>query len=179
MSQAAASAARDANCVTPRPRLALIAAVSSNGVIGAGGKLPWHLPEDLRFFRAQTMGRPVVMGRRTWESIGRPLPGRRNVVVTRDAGYRAEGAELAVSLDEALARCANADEVFVIGGGELYRAALERADTMVLTEIRRDYDGDVRFPPFDRTRWIERSREPRSDAQGLRYDFVRYERAAT
>jgi dihydrofolate reductase len=159
--------------------LTLIAAVSANGVIGAGGRLPWRLAEDLRFFKAQTLGHPVIMGRRTWESIGRPLPGRRNIVVSSNAGLAAAGAEVAPTLDEAIARCAGAAQAFVIGGGDLYRAALPRADAIVLTEIHREYEGDVRFPAFDRSDWIERSRDARQDAQGLRFDFVRYERAAT
>ena len=161
---------------TPRPTLCLIAAVSSNGVIGAGGKLPWRLPEDLRFFKAQTMGCPVIMGRRTWESIGRPLPGRLNIVVTRSAGLQATGASVAASFDDALALCANAPTVFVIGGGDLYRAALPRADRIILTEIRQAFDGDVRFPEFDRGQWRESRRDPQRSESGLEFDFVWYER---
>ncbi len=164
---------------TPRPMLNLIAAVSSNGVIGAGGKLPWRLPEDLRFFKAQTMGCPVIMGRRTWESIGRALPGRLNIVVTRSAGLPAAGASVAASLDAALALCADAPTVFVIGGGDLYRGALPRADRMILTEIRQSFEGDVHFPKFDRGQWREARREPQRSASGLEFDFVWYERAAT
>ena len=158
------------------PMLGLIAAVASNGVIGAQGRLPWHLPEDLRFFKAQTMGCPVIMGRRTWESIGRPLPGRKNVVVTRSAGFSAPGASVADSLDAALALCAAEPKVFVIGGAELYRAALPRADRLVITEIGRDFEGDVRFPDFDRSQWREASRESHTGPGGLNYAFVVYER---
>lgn len=157
--------------------LGLIAAVASNGVIGAQGQLPWRLPEDLRFFKQQTMGRPVIMGRRTWESIGRPLPGRQNIVVTHSKDVRAEGATVVGSLAAALAACAGAEEVFVIGGAELYRAALPMADRLVLTEIHREFDGDVRFPEFDRGDWREVRREAQASADGLRFDFVRYERA--
>lgn len=159
------------------PRLSLIAAVAANGVIGAQGKLPWRLPEDLRFFRAQTMGRPVIMGRRTWDSIGKPLPGRANIVVTRRPRFAAPGAQVADSLDAALALCADADEAFVIGGAELYRAALPHADRLVLTEIRRDYDGDVAFPDWDRAQWRETRRESHAGSDGPAYDFACYERA--
>ena len=157
----------------------LVAAVARNGVIGAGGKLPWRLPEDLRHFKALTLGHPVIMGRKTWESLGAPLPGRENVVVTRARGYEAPGAHVAASLEAALALCAGEPIAFVIGGGELYAAALPLANTLVLTEIGRDYAGDARFPPFDRAAWREAQRMPHTAADGLRFDFVRYERAGT
>lgn len=158
------------------PIVCIIAAVAANGVIGAGGKLPWHLSADLRFFREQTMGHPVLMGRRTWEAIGKPLPGRRNIVVTRNAALRPQGSEVADSLATALARCAGEELVFVIGGGDLYRAALPLADRLVLTEIHGKFAGDVRFPEFDRAQWKETRREPQAADDGLRFDFVRYER---
>ena len=159
------------------PRVYLVGAVAANGVIGAGGKLPWRLPEDLRHFKALTLGHAVIMGRRTWESLGRPLPGRDNIVVTRSAGYQAPGAHVAASLDAALAFCAGEPVAFVIGGGELYAAALPIADGLVLTEIARDYAGDARFPDFDRSAWRETQRRPQTGADGLRFDFVLYERA--
>jgi dihydrofolate reductase len=159
------------------PRVYLVAAVAANGIIGAHGKLPWRLPEDLKHFKALTLGHPVIMGRKTWESLGRPLPGRENIVVTRSAGYDAPGASVAASLDAALALCAGESVVFVIGGSELYAAALPLADGLVLTEIRRDYDGDTRFPEFDRKAWRETQRKPQTAADGLRFDFVLYERA--
>ncbi|MDA8110327.1 MAG: dihydrofolate reductase [Betaproteobacteria bacterium] len=161
-----------------RPRICLIAAVASNGIIGAGGGLPWHLPEDLKRFKAMTLGHPVIMGRRTWESLGKPLPGRKNIVVTRRAGYAAAGASVACSLAEALALCAHAQVAFVIGGGELYRAALPSADILALTEIHRDYEGDARFPEFDRSVWREVQRAAHAAADGTRFDFVCYERAS-
>jgi dihydrofolate reductase len=133
--------------------LSLIAAVAANGVIGSGGKLPWHLPADLRRFQALTLGHPVIMGRRTWESIGKPLPGRRNFVVSRRADFRAEGAEVAPSLDEAIARCPEAEEAFVIGGASLYRDALPRADRLYLTRVHADLPGDVVFPEWDAAAW--------------------------
>lgn len=159
------------------PRVHLVAAVASNRVIGASGKLPWHLPEDLRHFKALTFGHPVIMGRRTWDSLGRPLSGRDNIVVTRSQRFEAPGASVARSLEAALGLCADSPVAFVIGGGELYVAALEYADALLLTEIQRDYEGDARFPDFDRSAWRECERLQRSSAEGLRYDFVRYERA--
>lgn len=161
----------------PATRVFLIAAVASNGVIGAWGRLPWHLPEDLRHFKAMTLGHPVIMGRRTWESLGRPLPGRESIVVTRRIGYEAPGAAVAGSLEAALALCAGAPVAFVIGGGELYRASLPGADVLVLTEIHSDYEGDARFPEFDRGAWHETRRERHTGTNGIRFDFVRYERA--
>ncbi|MDH4093237.1 MAG: dihydrofolate reductase [Betaproteobacteria bacterium] len=160
-----------------RPRVYLVAAVAANRVIGAGGKLPWRLPEDLRHFKALTLGHPVIMGRKTWDSLAlRPLPGRENIVVTRSPGYDAPGAHVAASLEAALALCAGEAVAFVIGGGELYEAALPLADGLVLTEIGRDYAGDALFPQFDRTEWRETQRQPRTGEDGLRFDFVLYER---
>ena len=159
---------------TPAP-LVLIAAMAANGVIGAGNRMPWHLPEDLKRFRALTFGHAVIMGRKTWESLARALPQRQNIVVTRDPRYAAAGAETAPTLDHALALVRLPAPVFCIGGGEIYRAALDRASTLHLTEIDRDFAGDVTFPPFDRTAWRETRREPGA-ADGLRYHFVTYER---
>jgi len=163
--------------------LALIAAVARNGVIGRGDALPWQLPEDQRHFRRVTMGAPVIMGRKTWDSLParfRPLPGRRNIVVTRNPAWRAAGAEQAPSLDAALALAADAARAFVIGGGELYHAALAQAAELVLTEIERDFDGDARFPDFDRSVFRERSREPHHAAppNDFDYAFVTYRRIA-
>jgi dihydrofolate reductase len=141
------------------PRLTLLFARARNGVIGARGGLPWRLPEDLAFFKRTTMGHPIVMGRKTWDSIGRPLPGRRSIVVTRNRDFAAPGAEVVHDLDEALARSAGADEVFVIGGAELYAAALPRADRLLLTEIDADFDGDTFLPAPDPGRWTEAHRE--------------------
>jgi dihydrofolate reductase len=154
----------------------LVAAVAANRVIGTGGALPWRLPGDLKHFKALTLGHPIVMGRKTWESLGRALPGRENIVVTRTLGYEAPGAHVASSLEAALAMCVDEPTVFVIGGGELYAAALPLADAMVLTEIHRDYDGDAHFPPYDRTAWRETERKPQAGTDGLRFDFVQYVR---
>ncbi len=160
------------------PTLSLIAALASNGVIGNRGTLPWHLPEDLRFFKAQTLGHSVIMGRRTWEAIGRPLPGRRNIVVTRSPGFAATGALVASSLDAALELCEGEGAAFVIGGAQLYRDALPRAERLVLTEIHRAFDGDTSFPEFDRGQWREARREPHVAADGTAFDYVWYERQA-
>ena len=162
------------------PELALIAAVAKNGVIGARGVLPWRLPDDLRRFRALTTGHTVVMGRKTWESLARALPERQNIVVTRQPGYRASGAETAATLDDALARAARPAPIFCIGGSELYRAALPRADTLHITEIDREFDGDAQFPAVDRALWQETARSAhRHDApDGFAYAFVTYRRRA-
>jgi len=159
------------------PRVYLVAAVAANGTIGANGTLPWHLPEDLKHFKALTLGHPVIMGRKTWESLGKALPGRENIVVTRAPGYEAPGASVASSLAGALALCAGESTVFVMGGGELYAEALPLAHGLVLTEIQRDYAGDARFPSFDRSAWRETQRKPQIGADGLRFDFVLYEKA--
>jgi len=128
-------------------RLSLIAAVAENGVIGRGGRVPWHLPEDLRHFRETTWGHPCLMGRRTWESLGGPLVGRRNLVLTRTEGYTAPGAELLPSLETALALFeGTGEELFVCGGGELYRAAMPLADRLYLTRVEGAFEGDTLFP---------------------------------
>jgi len=151
-----------------RRRVALIAAVASNGIIGAANRLPWHLPEDLAHFRALTLGHCVVMGRQTWASIGRPLPNRQNIVVTRQAGLRIEGAAVAHSLEQALSMSERADPVFVIGGEALYRAEIDRA-----------FAGDARFPAFERALWREVARDVRASANSadFAYHFATYERA--
>ena len=159
------------------PRVYLVAAVARNGVIGAQGQLPWHLPEDLRHFRKITLGHPVIMGRRTWESLGKPLPGRENIVISRRPGFEAPGASVALSLEAAIALCAGEPAVFVIGGAEIYAAALALADGLVLTEIDADYAGDTRFPDWDRAAWRATQRETHTSAEGLRFDFALYEKA--
>ncbi|MFO1316919.1 MAG: dihydrofolate reductase [Burkholderiales bacterium] len=161
------------------PALALIAAVARNGVIGAGNALPWRLPDDLRRFRALTTGHAVIMGRRTWESLPHALPGRQNIVVTRVPGRALAGAETAASLADALARVRMPAPAFCIGGGELYAAALARAELLHLTEIDRDFAGDTAFPAFDRAAWRETARETHRAPEGFDYAFVTYERASS
>ena len=158
--------------------VALIAAVAANGVIGRGGALPWRLPEDLRHFRALTAGHAVIMGRRTWQSLPRALPDRQNIVVTRQADYMATGATTGSSLDDALSKVAYPAPAFVIGGGELYRAALPLARTAYVTEIAQAFDGDATFPKLPAHEWVETARETHraSDESALSYAFVTYER---
>ncbi len=141
--------------------LSLIVAMDERGLIGRAGGLPWHLPADLRHFKQTTLGKPVVMGRRTWESIGRPLPERRNLVVSRSPGFAAEGAETVPSLDEALARCAGEPEAVVIGGAGLYAAALPHARRLYLTRVHGCFEGDVYFPHWNPGEWRERERVER------------------
>ena len=157
------------------PKIYLVAAVASNGVIGKNGQLPWHLPEDLKHFKKLTLGHPVIMGRRTWESLRGPLPGRDNIVVTTRAGYEAPGAAVASSLESALALCAGESVAFVIGGNRLFAESLPIAAGMVMTEIEREYDGDTWFPQYDRSRWRESQRERHVAADGTKFDFVLYE----
>ena len=152
--------------------------MASNRVIGRDNTMPWHLPADLRRFKALTLGHPVLMGRKTHESIGRPLPGRRNLVLTRDQTYRSEGCETVTSLEAALAACAGVDEIFVIGGGEIYRASLPYAHSLEFTEIHATFEGDTRFPDFAQAEWHEVRRESHAAEMDIpfSYDFVRYER---
>ena len=157
-------------------KLGLIYARARNGVIGAGGSLPWHLPADLAHFKAKTQGCPVVMGRKTWDSLPprfRPLPGRTNIVVTRQTGWQAEGAQRASSLPEALTLCAGADAAWVIGGAEIYAQALPLAQIAEVTEIDRDYEGDAHAPALGPA-WVEVTRHSHTDDSGLRYAFVTY-----
>ena len=164
--------------------LTIIAAVARNGCIGRDNQLLVRLPEDLRHFRRVTMGAPVIMGRKTWDSLPprfRPLPGRRNIVVTRNPKWGAEGAEAVPSLDAALALASEAPRAFVIGGGELYRLALPIADELVLTEIDRTFDGDTWFPKWDAAQFAETSRETHHAAppDDFAFAFVTYKRKAT
>lgn len=158
--------------------LSMIAAVARNGVIGHGNTLLWRLPEDQQHFKRSTLGHPVIMGRKTWDSLPRALPHRQNIVVTRDRSFRAPGAEVAHSLDEALDRVTLPPPVYCIGGAELYRLALPRADVLYLTEIARDFDGDIRLPALDPTQWREIAREPGrlEGPEGFDYAFVTYAR---
>lgn len=156
----------------------LVAAVADNGVIGVDGALPWHLPEDFAHFKRTTLGHVVVMGRKTFESMGRPLPRRTNVVVTRQADWEAEGAVVVGSLEAALAEAARHEgDVMVIGGGEIYAQALPLADEQVVTEVHLSPDGDARYPDFDRSQWREVRREAQQH-DGVRFDFVWWERAS-
>ena len=160
-------------------RVVLVAAVADNGVIGVDGGLPWHLPEDFAHFKRTTLGHVVVMGRKTFESMGRPLPRRTNVVVTRQAGWSAEGAVTAPSFEAALElAAAHTGDVMVIGGGEVYAQALPVADEQVITEVHLSPEGDARYPDFDRAQWRETRREPH-EHEGTRFDIVWWERLSS
>ena len=166
----------------------MVVAVARNGVIGVDGKLPWHVPSDLKTFRALTLGKPVIMGRKTFEAIGRPLPKRMNIVVTRDASFRAEGVEVSGSLEEALARAgqvagqpdAPADEIAIIGGAQIYAAALPLADRVYFTEIDAEPAGDARFEPLDPEIWqiTERRPIPRQPDDEHAAELIVYDRRA-
>lgn len=160
------------------PRVSLVVAMAENNVIGRDGDLPWHIPADLKHFKSVTMGKPIVMGRRTYESIGRPLPGRLNIVVTRDRSRRWEGVVAVQSLPEALERAAGegADEIMIIGGGDLYRAALPLAQRIHLTRVHEDVDGDTVFPALDPADWRTTSCDRRDDVHSVPLSFKVLER---
>jgi dihydrofolate reductase len=159
-----------------RPRITLLVACARNGAIGRDNALPWHLPEDLKHFKETTLGHPIVMGRRTFESIGRPLPGRRTIVVSRDPGWAHPGCERAGSLDEAIGLCAGSPEVFVVGGAQVYAEALPRADRLLVTDIELDVEGDAFFPPIDASGWRLLAEAPAVSRTGLRYTIRTWER---
>ena len=160
----------------PLPAVSLIAAVARDGGIGHRGGLLVRLPDDLRHFKQITLGTPIVMGRKTWQSVGRSLPGRRNIVVTRDPAFRAEGAETVASLDAALALAGAVPLVHVIGGADIYALAMPIADELQLTELDAEFPADTFFPAWDRSRFEEVAREPRQTPEGLRYAFVTYKK---
>ncbi|MBL0086486.1 MAG: dihydrofolate reductase [Ideonella sp.] len=161
--------------------LSLIAAVARNGTVGVRNRLPWHLPQDMAHFRAATLGCPVIMGRKTWDSLPerfRPLPGRHNIVVTRQQNWHASGATAVHDLPAALAAAAPAPKVFVIGGASLYAAALPLADELMLTEIDADFEGDAHFPAWPREQFAElrRDQHQASTANDFAFSFVTYQR---
>lgn len=159
-------------------KISLIVAMSSNRVIGIENRLPWHLSADLKKFKSITMGSPILMGRKTHESIGRPLPGRTNIVVTRNPDYRPQGCEVYNDIESAMNRCRSHHEIFVIGGATFYEAMLPVADFMYLTEIRRAFTGDTFFPEIDSEHWQETHREDILDDPdaSFGYSFVKLER---
>lgn len=164
----------------PQPRLSIIAAMAANRVIGIENRLPWHLPEDLARFKALTMGHHIVMGRKTYDSIGRCLPGRTTIIVTRKADLAAPECIAVNSLEAAVTAAHGDSEIFFVGGAELYQQAMDIADRIYLTEIKRDFVGDAYFPPIDPRVWQEVSREGHVKAgpEGFEYDFVIYDRIA-
>ncbi|WP_375623334.1 MULTISPECIES: dihydrofolate reductase [unclassified Bartonella] len=164
--------------------ICFIAAVAENGVIGREGAMPWHLSTDLQRFKALTLGKPIIMGRKTWDSIGRPLPGRTNIVITRDCTFCAEGAVVAHSLSQAcffatnVASQNNIEEIFIIGGGEIFQQGLHMADKIFLTEVLASIEGDSFFPVFDKEKWtiVQTQDIPKGDKDSHPTRFVVYER---
>ena len=160
-----------------RPRISIIVAYAANRVIGKDGNMPWHLSEDLKRFRRLTMGHHIVMGRKTWESIGRLLPGRKHIIISRKPGYDVPGAKVVDSFDAAIAAAQGDSEIFVIGGAEIYRLALPLADHIYATEIDGSFEGDTFFPPLDMAMWKETRRESKRDENtAMRYSFVTFDR---
>lgn len=157
-------------------RISIIAAMAKNRVIGCRNALPWHLPEDLKHFRNLTMGHHILMGRKTFESIGKPLPGRTSVVISRNPEFSRPGVAVAASIEDGISRCGDDAEIFFIGGAELYRQALDFADRIYLTEIAQDFEGDSCFPEIDPRTWCEVSREAHEG--DFEYHFVIYQRKA-
>jgi len=172
------TAAPRSSILNPRSSLSLIVAMSKNRVIGIDNALPWHLPADLKHFKALTLGHHIIMGRKTWESINRQLPGRTTVIVTRQQGYVVAGAVVVHTTDAAIAACGADDEIFVIGGEEIFKLMLPRCQRMYVTEIQQDFAGDAYFPEFDRATWRETSRDKHAldEANKLEYHFVVYDR---
>ncbi|MDX2418241.1 MAG: type 3 dihydrofolate reductase [Xanthomonadales bacterium] len=162
-------------------KISIIVAMAANGVIGRDNQLPWHLPADLKHFKQTTMGKPILMGRKTWESIGRPLPGRTNIVITRDSAYTAAGCEVVHSIDAAITAAGEQDEVMVIGGAELYRQVLPATDTIYLTRIHEAFEGDTRFPEMRDTEWhqVERVDFEADEKNSHGYSFIRLDRVHT
>ena len=158
------------------PVLSLIVAMAKNGVIGVNNTLPWHLPEDLKRFRALTTGHHIIMGRKTYDSLGRLLPDRTTVIVTRNQAYKVEGAIVVHSLEAAITACGDDNEAFLIGGAELYQDGLKLANRLYITEIDAEYEGDAFFPAFDASQWQAGERETHQAANGLRFSYVTYQR---
>ena len=158
--------------------LAIIVAMAQNRTIGVNNTLPWRCPADLQHFKALTMGHHIIMGRKTFDSIGRPLPGRTTVIVTRNRDLQVEGCLIAHSLQDAIAACSGDDEAFIVGGAELYTQALPLVARLYITEIQQDVAGDAHFPELDRETWLEVSREKhtQTEPQPLEYHFVTYQR---
>ena len=160
-------------------RIALIVAMAENRVIGRNNQLPWRIPADLRHFKALTLGKPVIMGRKTYESIGRPLPGRDKIVITADSGYQAEGCQVVHSVEQALEAAGSCEEAMIIGGANLYRQTLENADRLYLTLVKAEPEGDTWFPEIELQQWreIERQAHTADESNEYDYDFVVLERA--
>jgi dihydrofolate reductase len=159
-----------------KPRLSIISALARNRTIGINNTLPWRLPEDLKHFKALTLGHHILMGRKTFESLPGILPGRPHVVITRNSDFQANNCVVVHSIEDAIAVANTDEEIFFIGGADLYQQALAFADRMYLTEIRADVEGDAWFPPFDHSQWLETQRETHQAENGLNFDFVIYDK---
>ena len=161
--------------------ISIIVATSENNVIGAAGDLPWRLSDDLKHFKSITMGKPIVMGRKTWDSIGRPLPGRQNIVITRQADFVAEGCIVVASTEEAITATAGADEIMVIGGSQVYSLFLPAAGRLYLTRVHAEIEGDAFFPEIDESAWrlVGDDSHSSDDRNAFDYSFLTYERADT
>lgn len=159
-----------------KQKISIIVALAKNNVIGKDNQIPWHIPKDLQYFKRITLGKPMIMGRKNFESIGRPLPGRKNIILTRDKSYKAEGCTIVHTKEEAVAATDNAGEIMIIGGGVIYEMFMEEADMLYLTEIDSDVEGDVFFPKYDKSLWQEASREAGEENMEWNYDYVVYER---
>ncbi|MVM36556.1 dihydrofolate reductase [Spirosoma sp. HMF3257] len=161
-------------------KISLIAAVAENGVIGLNNDMPWHLPDDFAFFKRKTSHHPIIMGRKSLEALGKPLPNRTNIVITRNPDFTADGVTIVHTLEDAIAntKAINQMEIFIIGGAEIYKLALPLATTLYLTEIHQAYEGDAYFPDFDKSEWQEVSRKPHpaDERHAVAFDFVEYER---
>ena len=159
-------------------KISIIAAMTDDGVIGIENRLPWNLPADMKWFRQQTLGKPVLMGRKTYDSIGKPLPGRRNIIISRDSTLALEGCEVVNTIETALERCSTVDEVMIIGGASFYQQTLPQADQLYLTLVHANIKGDAYFPPLNPTEWHEIARiDHPADAQNcFSYSFTVLER---
>jgi dihydrofolate reductase len=166
-----------------KPVISLIAAVARNGVIGVDNQLPWHIPEDLAYFKKTTLGAPIVSGRKNYESIGRPLPGRTNIILTRDSEYVAPGCVVVATPEQAIAAAGEAPEIFIIGGGEIYRLFFEMADRLYLTEIEQDVEGEITFPEVSLQEWqkvdAHDSGRVHKTQEGVPYRFCLYVRPSS
>ena len=153
-------------------KLSIIVAMSSNRVIGLNNKLPWHLSEDLKHFKSLTTGHTVIMGRKTYESIGKPLPNRRNIVISRNVNTFYDGVEMTHSLEDAFSISSNDEEVFIIGGSNIYEQSLDLVEQLYITEIKKTFEGDAFFPDIDKSLWTESSRQDHISADGIEFSFV-------
>ncbi|MGB0360344.1 MAG: dihydrofolate reductase [Endozoicomonas sp.] len=161
-------------------KLALIAAIANNNAIGINNKIPWYLPGDLRYFKAITMGKPIIMGRKTFDSLKKPLPGRVNIIITRDTGWQHDGVKVvhsldtAISLAEDIALINGNEEIMIIGGEQIYRQAMDKADRLYLTRVYQSFDGDAFFPEFEEQQWQEISREDihSKEEESINYSYL-------